>query len=319
MIEDQEMVVSVSHKGYIKRTSVSEYREQKRGGKGVIGASSGEDDFIEHLFVCSTLADLLVFTTHGRLYWMKVYEIPESGRTSKGRALVNLLHMKEDEGITAILPVKNAQDEMYITMATKAGVIKKTALEEFTRSRRSGIVACTLDDKDLLVGACLTTGTNDIILATKTGMAIRFEESQVRPMGRSARGVVGIRFDGEDEVVGMTIISKADEERLTLLTVCENGYGKRTKVADYRPQNRGGKGLIDIQTVERNGPVVAASAVNENSGLMVITSSGQIIRTKASDISVIGRNTRGVTIINLSENEKVVAVAHLGESEEASS
>ena len=315
LIEDEQMVVSVSHKGYVKRTSVSEYREQRRGGKGIIGAASDDDDFVKHLFVTSTLSDLLVFTSLGRMYWLKVYSIPESGRTSKGRALVNLLELKEDEKLCTILPIREWSENSYIALATRAGIIKKTALEEFSRSRRSVIVACTLEEGDTLIGAAITSGKDDILLATRDGMSIRFQEDQVRPMGRSARGVTGIRFEGDDAVVGMTVIQGGStppaegQEELTLLTVCENGFGKRTVVSEYRSQNRGGKGLIDIQTEGRNGPVVEAMAVTNATGIMLITSGGKIIRTSAKDISVIGRNTRGVKMIDLDENEKVVAVA----------
>jgi DNA gyrase subunit A len=315
LIEDEEMAVTISHKGYVKRTSISEYREQRRGGKGVIGAASDDDDFIKNLFVTSTLSDLLVFTTLGRLYWLKVYGIPESGRTSKGRALVNLLELKEDEKPCAILPIKEWSENSYVVLATQAGVIKKTALEEFSRSRRNGIMACTLDEGDTLISAQVTSGNDDIILATRDGMAIRFQEDQVRPMGRAARGVTGIRFEGDDKVVSMTVIAKSAEqpaegaEETTLLTICQNGFGKRTVISEYRSQNRGGKGLIDIQTEGRNGPVIEAIAVTSASGLMLITSGGKIIRTSAKDISVIGRNTRGVKLIDLDTEEKVVAVA----------
>jgi DNA gyrase subunit A len=313
--------VSVSHKGYVKRTSVSEYREQRRGGKGIIWAASDDDDFVKHLFVTSTLSDLLVFTSLGRMYWLKVYSIPESGRTSKGRALVNLLELKEDEKLCTILPVREWSENSYIALATRAGIIKKTALEEFSRARKSGIVACTLEEGDTLIGAAITSGKDDILLATRDGMAIRFQEDQVRPMGRSARGVTGIRFEGDDAVVGMTVIQGGStppaegQEELTLLTVCENGFGKRTVVSEYRSQNRGGKGLIDIQTEGRNGPVVEAMAVTNATGIMLITSGGKIIRTSAKDVSVIGRNTRGVKMIDLDTEEKVVAVAQAdGES-----
>ena len=318
LIEDEQMVVSVSHKGYVKRTSVSEYREQKRGGKGVIGASSDDEDFVQHLFVTSTLSDLLVFTSLGRMYWLKVYEIPESGRTSKGRALVNLLEFKEDEKLCTILPVREWGENSFVALATRQGIIKKTALKEFSRSRRSGIVACTLEEGDTLIGAAITDGKDDIILATRDGMAIRFQEDQVRAMGRSARGVTGIRFDGDDNVVSMAVVQNGSSEittpegtaeELTLLTVCQNGFGKRTKVSEYSSQNRGGKGLIDIQTEGRNGPVIEAMAVTNSTGIMLITSGGKIIRTSANDVSVIGRNTRGVKMIDLDTEEKVVAVA----------
>jgi DNA gyrase subunit A len=293
---------------------VTEYREQRRGGKGIIGAAADDEDFIENLFVASTLADLLVFTSLGRVYWLKVWSIPESGRTSRGRALVNLLELKEDEKVCAILAIREWSDNACVALATRQGVVKKTALEEFSRSRRNGIMACTLDEGDTLIGAKITHEGDDIILATRDGMAIRFTEDNVRAMGRAARGVTGIRFEGDDKVVGMTVIQKPKEgaaagEELMLLTVCENGFGKRTLMSEYRPQGRGGKGLIDIQTEGRNGPVIEAITVTDSSGLMLITSGGKIIRTSAKNISVIGRNTRGVKLMDLDENEKVVAVA----------
>jgi DNA gyrase subunit A len=323
LIEDEEMVVTVSHRGYVKRTSISEYREQKRGGKGIIGATASDEDFVEHLFVCSTLADLMVFTSRGRLHWLKVYELPESGRASKGRALVNLVQLQEDETITTILPVRNADANHYVVLATRNGVIKKVSLEEFTRSRRSGIIACSLDENDLLIGAAISSGNDEIVFTTREGMAIRFKEDQVRPMGRSARGVTAIRFEDGDHVSSMLIVENEgkavapDQGELTLLSVCENGYGKRTAFSEYRPQNRGGKGLIDIQTTARNGRVVGTIAVTDNSGLMIITSGGKIIRTRAGDVSVIGRNTQGVRLINLDEGEKVVAIAPLEEGSDS--
>lgn len=321
LIEDEEMVVSISHRGYAKRTSTSNYRSQKRGGKGIAGAASHEEDFIEHLFVTSTLADLLVFTSLGRLYWLKVYDIPEAGRTARGRALINLLQLKAEEAITAILPVRQFVENRYLIMATQHGIVKKVELMEFSRSRKSGIIACGLNDGDALIMVAETSGSDEVILATRTGMAIRFSESDVRAMGRTAVGVRGIKLDPGDEVVGMTVVAapngtpEAQAER-TLLTVCENGYGKRTRLSDYRAQTRGGKGVIDIQTEGRNGPVIGVAAVNNESGVMLITSSGKIIRTNAKDISVIGRNTMGVRLINLDEGEKAVAIAHLMENEE---
>lgn len=322
LIEDEEMVVSISHKGYAKRTSTSNYRSQKRGGKGIAGAASNDEDFIEHLFVTSTLADLLVFTSLGRLYWLKVYEIPEAGRTARGRALVNLLQLKQDENITTILPVRQFAEDRYLLMATRQGVVKKVGLMEFSRSRKSGIIACGLNEGDTLIGVSETSGQDEVILATKTGMAIRFTETDVRTMGRSAVGVRGIKLDAGDEVVGMTIVAPqgngtpiAEENEATLLTVCENGYGKRTRLSDYRAQGRGGKGVIDIQTEGRNGPVIGVSAVQHDSGVMLITSSGKVIRMDARDISVIGRNTMGVRLMNLDEGEKAVAIAHLMDNE----
>jgi DNA gyrase subunit A len=293
----------------------------------VLGAAADDEDFTKNLFVTSTLADLLVFTSQGRVYWLKVYDTPEAGRTSRGRALINLLDLKEHEKVCAILPVRAWKENAYVVLATERGVIKKTALEEFSRSRKNGLMACTLDELDTLIGAAITTGNDDILLATSDGMAIRFEEDQVRPMGRAARGVTGVRFEGDDKVVSMTVIARESgspepaapedqgtaapptDDEVTLLTVCQNGYGKRTPIAEYRSQNRGGKGLIDIQTEGRNGPVIEALAVTSASGLLLITSGGKIIRTAAKTISIIGRNTRGVKLIDLDENEKVVAVA----------
>lgn len=335
LIEDEEMVVSITRAGYIKRLPLTSYRAQRRGGKGVTGAASKDDDFVEHLFVASSLADLLVFTTLGRLYSIKVYEVPEAGRTARGRALVNLLHLKEDEIVTAVLPVKEFSEGRHVLMTTKQGVVKKCELMDFSKVRKSGIIACGLDEGDSLISVGLTRAGDEIVLATRDGMSIRFAEDEVRAMGRSARGVKGITLDGEDQVVSMTVVGagpeasaaevKADGEipkgdtRVdrsgTLLSVCENGYGKRTALEDYRVQGRGGKGIIDIKTDDRNGPVVGACAVVDSSDLMLITSSGKVIRIKAAEISVVGRNTKGVRLIDLEEGEKVVAVAPLMESD----
>lgn len=328
LIEDEEMVITVSHRGYAKRTAVDEYRAQKRGGKGVAGAASKDDDFVEHMFVASTHADMLVFTTHGRLYWMKAYQIPEAGRTARGRALVNLLHLKEDEGITAVLPVRDFIDGHFIVMATRQGYIKKTSLIDFSKPRKGGVIACTLNEDDSLIGVGITHGSDDIVLATESGMAIRFSETDVRPMGRTARGVIGVRLEGSDAAVGMAIIANNGGSDIhdtgtnrvtnkgTFFTVCENGYGKRTSLDEYRVQGRGGKGVIDIQANERNGKVTGVCAVTDEFQLMVITSSGKIIRFEASGTSVIGRNTKGVRLINLEEEESVVAIARFRETED---
>ncbi|NLF24123.1 MAG: DNA topoisomerase (ATP-hydrolyzing) subunit A, partial [Deltaproteobacteria bacterium] len=322
LIEDKEMVVTISHKGYAKRTAVESYREQRRGGKGVVGADTLDDDFIEHLFVASSHGQILIFTTLGRLYRLQVYEIPEAIRAGRGRALVNLLNLKEDEAVTAVLPVREFKQGSYILTATRRGYVKKMDLMEFSNLRRQGVIACALGPGDGLVGAYLTSGSDQIILATKGGMAIRFSESDVRPMGRSARrGVRGIRLEAGDEVVSLAVVpsvfegGSGQESVLTFLSVCENGYGKRTDIDDYRLQKRGGKGLIGIRTSERNGAVVSVSAVNDNSGLMIITSAGKIIRFNAGDVSVIGRNTVGVRLINLDEGEKVMAVTPLHEND----
>jgi len=318
LIEDESMVVTVSHKGYVKRLPVDTYRAQRRGGRGITGANSNDDDFIEHLFVASNLSDVLVFTSFGRLYWQKVYGIPAAGRTARGRALVNLLNLKEGEQISAIRSVSEFLPDRYVFMATKKGIIKKIDLMSFSRARKGGVTACTLAEDDLLIGVGITHGNDHIILATKSGMAIRFSENVVRPMGRSARGVKGVRLTGNDEVVGMVVVAESNGDdnqqpnRInssgTLLTVCEHGYGKRSSIDDYRVQNRGGKGLIDIRTVERNGDVAGVCAVTDDSDVMIMTSSGKIIRFQSQDLSVIGRNTKGVKLVNLEEGERVLAV-----------
>jgi DNA gyrase subunit A len=315
LIEDEEMVVTISHGGYAKRTSANSYRAQRRGGKGVTGASTKDEDFTEHLFVASTKDELLVFTTLGRLYWIKVYEIPESGRTAKGRALINLLNLKAEETISAILPVKEYSQDKFILMATKQGYIKKIELMEFSKSRKSGVIACTLNEGDSLVGVAISSGKDEIVLATKNGKSIRFEESDVRAVGRTARGVTGISLEDEDQMVSMTVVQAGnDNDASTLMTICENGYGKRTKMSDYRTQGRAGKGVIDIQTEGRNGSVVSAFVVDEESAAMLVTSGGKIIKIEAKQLSVIGRNTMGVRLIDLDEDEKVVAVCHVYES-----
>ena len=310
LIEDEEVVVTVSHKGYIKRVPANEYRVQGRGGKGVAGAAQrDDDDFIEHLFVTSTLADLNVFTSLGRVYAMKVYEIPQSSRTARGRAIVNLLNLKEHEQLAAILPVKEVKPDQFVFMATRLGVVKKVALEDFAHIKKNGIAAISLDDGDALIGVGLTGGRDEIILATKSGMSIRFEEGDVRAMGRSARGVRGVTLESGDLLMSMAVVPAGDGAGKTLLTVCERGYGKRTALEDYRVQGRGGKGIIDIQTEERNGTVVGAIAVDESAEVMLITSSGKIIRFATQGLSIIGRNTKGVRLVNLDESEVVVAVA----------
>lgn len=322
LIEDEDVVVTLSHQGYIKRTQTSLYRTQKRGGKGVTGASAKDEDFVEHLYVTSTLSDLMVFTSQGRVYWQKVYQLPEVSRTARGRSFVNLFSMREEEKMTAILPVKEYVENKFIVMASKRGVVKKVDLMEFSRSRKSGLLACTLREDDQLIGVGITDGSCDIILSTKSGMAIRFAEDDVRAMGRSATGVKGVRLDELDEVVGMAVVPHEgvtgegeSADAPTLLTVCERGYGKRTAISEYRSQTRAGKGLIDIQCDERNGSVVGMMVVTSKSGLMLITSGGKIIRINAGDISVIGRNTKGVRLIDLEPGETVVAIAHMLDNE----
>jgi DNA gyrase subunit A len=316
LIEEQEMAVTISHQGYAKRVSLEEYKAQHRGGKGVMGTSTKNEDYVEHLFVASTHSYLLCFTTLGRLHWLKVYQIPEAGRSARGRALVNLVQMQEGEGIAAILPVQEFPDDQFVVMATRDGYVKKVPLGQFSRVRKSGIIACTLNDGDSVIGARLSRGNDDVIIATEQGISIRFPEEDIRPMGRSARGVKGVELEAENRVVSMTIVP-AQGENGTLLTVCEQGYGKQTKLSEYRSQRRGGRGLIDIQTGERNGSVVASFAIVESDAeMMLVTTSGKVIRIRVSNVSVIGRNTMGVKLIDLEEGERVAAVTQFVESEE---
>jgi DNA gyrase subunit A len=310
LIPDEMMVVTVTHQGYIKRTALDQYRTQGRGGKGVSGAETKEGDFLWNLFVASTHDFLLFFTDKGRVYWKKVYELPSLGRTAKGRALANVVEAQEGEKITAILRVESFDDRFLVT-ATKKGLIKKTALEQYSRPRAGGIIAVGLEEGDSLVGVNLCRAGQSIVLGTADGMSIRFEEADARAMGRSAVGVWGIRLEDGDEVRDMVVTDGTG----SLLTVCENGYGKRTPVEEYRSQSRGGKGIIDIKTSDRNGKVVNLLAVADDDEVMLITKDGQIVRTKVDQISVVGRNTQGVRCIALNEGDKLVSVARIPREE----
>jgi DNA gyrase subunit A len=316
LIEDQDMAVTVSHNCFVKRIPLQVYKAQKRGGRGVTGASAKDDDFIEHIFIASNLTKLLIFTSLGKLHWLSVYKLPESSRTARGRALINLLELREDERVTAFLPVKEYSEGSFVIMATKFGVVKKSSLMDFSRERKHGLIASNLDEGDHLIGAGISNGNDEVILVTRKGMSIRFAEQDIRCMGRTARGVRGVQLDNDDEVVSMSIVSGNVGESGTLLTVCENGFGKRTSLDSYRVQSRGGKGVIDIQTSERNGLVVASYVVSENEQAMMITSSGKVIRFNVADVSVIGRNTQGVRLMNLDDGERLVAVAHLADIDE---
>jgi len=310
LIAEEEMVVTCSHAGYVKRTPQSLYRQQRRGGKGRLGAVTKEGDFVEHLFTASTHAYIMVFTDKGMGYWLKVYNLPQAGPASRGKAITNLLErMDPEEQVAAILPVEEFDDQHYIVFATEQGLVKKTPLMDFSNPRVTGIIAIKIQEGDSLLSARLTDGTQDIFLGTYLGKSIRFPEKQCRSMGRVTMGVKGIELAEGDVVVGMDIVGQAG----TMLTVTENGYGKRTDVARYRPQNRGGKGLIDIKTSPRNGPVVAAKLVDDDGEVMIITSHGKLIRTAVKGIKVQGRNTQGVTIIDAGEGDHVVAVARLRE------
>jgi DNA gyrase subunit A len=312
MIVEEEMVVTISHEGYIKRNAVAQYRAQRRGGRGKIGATTKEEDFVEHLFIASTHAYILFFTTVGKVYWTKVHEIPQAGRAARGKAIVNLLHLGQDEKISAFLPVREFQEGRFVMFATKRGTVKKTALMDYSNPRRAGIIAISLDEGDEVIGVRQTDGNQEMILSTREGQAIRFPESHVRPMGRGTHGVRGITLEANDEVVAMDVVQPG----ATLLAVAEKGYGKRTEMDEYRVQSRGGKGIITMKTTDKTGLVVGVRLVTDEDDIMLITDGGKVIRTPVKGISVIGRNTQGVRLIDLAEGEKVVGVARLAEKEE---
>jgi DNA gyrase subunit A len=313
LIADDEMVVTVSHTGYIKRNPVTQYRAQRRGGKGVTGMTTKEEDFVVQLFVATAHQTVLFFTTAGNVHWLKVHEIPQASRASRGKAIVNLLSLKGEEKVAAILPVRAFEEGKYIVLATRQGVVKRTELTQFANPRAGGIRALTIDDGDQLIAARLTDGQREIMLATRQGMAIRFKEDQVRAMGRAARGVTGIELEEGDAVIAMEAL--APSEQGTLLTICENGYGKRTPMDEYRLQNRGGKGIITIKTTDRNGHVVGVVQVEDRDELMLVTNRGKIIRSAVKDVRVQGRDTQGVRLISVEPGEKVVGHARLAEPE----
>lgn len=310
LIVDEDMVITLSHAGYIKRNPISLYRAQRRGGKGVSGTKTREEDFVVSMVIGSTHDYLLFFMNTGRLHWRRLHEIPEAGRVAKGTAVVNLLNLQPEEYIATILSIKSFEEGKYVVMATKNGLVKKTKLSAYSRPRLTGIAALKTNKGDELIGARVTNGEQDIFLSTKKGKAIRFNEKGLRSMGRVAAGNTGIRLADNDQVVSIEILT----EGATILTITENGYGKRTKTGEYRSQQRGGKGVLSIKTSERNGPVVSANYVTDNDELMILSGEGKIIRIKVSDISIIGRHTQGVKLINLGAHEKVVAVARLMET-----
>ena len=340
LIKDEEMAITVSHAGYVKRTPVDVYRHQSRGGKGRIGARTREEDFVEHLFVASTHTYILLFTSKGRVYWLKVYEIPEAAAATRGRAINNLVHFQENEKLTAVVAARNLEEEgRYVFLATKQGTVKKTGLAEFSNPRPSGIIAINLDSSDELIGAKLTDGKQMIFLASHEGQAILFRESEVRAMGRQASGVNGMDLGKDDYVVSMDAVQpdfeiikkefktetqnldelESDQIRESLsslmLTVAEKGYGKRTPLAEYRVTSRGGKGVINLKTTERNGPVVAALQVKEDSDVMIITGQGKVIRVHSAEIREAGRSTQGVRLLRLDEGDRIAAAASILEEE----
>ncbi|MGB6876629.1 MAG: DNA gyrase subunit A [Candidatus Acidiferrales bacterium] len=342
LIKDEEMAITVSHAGYVKRTPVDVYRHQSRGGKGRIGARTREEDFVEHLFVASTHTYILLFTSKGRVYWLKVYEIPEAAAATRGKAINNLVHFQENEKLTAVVASRNLEEEgRYVFLATKQGTVKKTGLAEFSNPRPSGIIAINLDSNDELIGAKLTDGKQMIFLASHEGQAILFRETEVRAMGRQAGGVNGMDLDKEDYVVSMDAVQpdfeiikkefkqetqnldelESDQIRESLtslmLTVAEKGYGKRTPLAEYRVTSRGGKGVINLKSTDRNGPVVAALQVKEDSDVMIITGQGKVIRVHSAEIREAGRSTQGVRLLRLDEGDRIAAAASILEEEAA--
>ncbi|MFC2048957.1 DNA gyrase subunit A [Elusimicrobiota bacterium] len=313
LIKEEEMVVTMSNAGYIKRLPLDTYKSQRRGGRGVMGMETKEEDFLEDLFVTSTHAYTLFFTNMGNIFWLKVYEIPLAARNAKGKAIVNLLHLKEAEKVTAMITVRDFEEvkDHYLLMATQNGIIKKTKIEFYSRPRKGGIIAIKLDDTDRLIEVKETIGDDDIMLSTRKGMAIKFNEKDAREMGRSTRGVKGIRLAEDDYVVGMAVVKEGD----SFLTACEHGYGKRTLTENYRMQKRAGRGVINIKASERNGYVVAVRKVDVNDDIMLITKNGIINRQKVSEIRAIGRNTQGVRLLKLDSDDLLVSVARIAKED----
>jgi len=312
MIVDEDMAVTISHDGYIKRNPVTLYRAQRRGGKGKIGTTTKEEDFVEYLFIASMHSYILFFTTIGKVYWIKVHELPQASRAARGKPIVNLLSLEPGEKVSAFLTVREFQEGRYIVFATKNGLIKKTELMAYANPRSSGIRAIGLEERDEVIGVRLTDGSQEIILSTADGQSIRFKEEQVRPTGRGTFGVVGMKLDAGDKVVSMEMLSLGYD----ILTVAEGGYGKRTEVTEYRLQSRGGKGIITMKTTDKTGRVIGVQQVTEEDQLMLVTNAGKIIRLRIKDIRVIGRNTQGVRLIEIEEGERVVSLARLAEKEE---
>ncbi|HEF5870870.1 TPA: DNA gyrase subunit A [Burkholderia cenocepacia] len=313
LITPQDMVVTMSHAGYVKSQPLSEYRAQKRGGRGKQATQMKEDDWIETLFIANTHDYILCFSNRGRVYWVKVYEVPQGSRNSRGRPIVNMFPLQEGEKINVVLPVKEFSADKFIFMATSLGTVKKTPLEAFSRPMKKGIIAVGLDDGDYLIGASITDGAHDVMLFSDAGKAVRFDENDVRPMGREARGVRGMQLEDGQQVIAMLV---AGSEEQTVLTATENGYGKRTPITEYTRHGRGTKGMIAIQTSERNGKVVAATLVDAEDQIMLITTAGVLIRTRVSEIREMGRATQGVTLISLDEGTKLSGLQQIAEAEE---
>ncbi|MBR3722265.1 MAG: DNA gyrase subunit A [Selenomonadaceae bacterium] len=305
LIAVEDAVIMLTHSGYVKRMPLDTYKSQKRGGRGVTGMGTKEEDFVEHLLITTTHHKILFLTSKGRIFALKAYEIMEAGRQAKGTNIVNLLSLGEGEKVTAVIAVKEFLDDRFLFMSTKKGIVKKTALTQYKNSNKNGLIAIKLDDDDDLIGVKFTDGSRQVILGTKQGLAIVFDENDVRPIGRSARGVRGIRLNEGDEVVGMANVRPNEE----ILTVTENGYGKRTPIEDYRTQGRGGKGIINLKVTDKTGEVIGIKVVSENQDLMLVTTEGIVIRTTVNEISVISRNTQGVKLMTTGENDKVASMA----------
>ena len=311
MIVEEDMVVTISHQNYIKRNPVSLYRSQHRGGRGKVGMGTKEDDFLERMFIASTHSHILFFTNLGRVYWLKIYQIPQAGRAAKGKAIVNLIGISKDEKITAVLPVTEFVEGKFVIMATRRGIIKKTDLIAYSNPRTGGIIALTLDERDELIDVKQTSGDQDIFLGARKGNAIRFNEKNVRAMGRTARGVVGIRMAADDEVVGMEVLS----DNNSILTVSENGFGKRTEISEYRLQSRGGKGIINLKTTPKIGLVTRIKQVTGDEDIMLISNTGNIIRLGVNEVSLLHRSTQGVKLIDLDDEETLVGLARVEREE----
>jgi len=309
LITPEDRVVTISHEGYAKTQPLDEYRSQRRGGTGKTAASVKEEDFVEQLLVANTHTTLLCFSNLGQVYWLKVYDIPSAGRVAKGRPLVNLIQLNEGERITSMVPVDAYKEGNFVLMATKSGTVKKTPLTEFSNRRKGGKRAITLVGDDELVGSTVTNGKKFVMLVSNAGKAAHFSESEVRSMGRSAQGVRGIKLEKGQQVISLII----PEEEATIFTVSKNGFGKRSVSSDFRKTRRGAKGVIAMQTSERNGQLIGAAQVSDEDQVMLITNKGMLVRTKVSEINVIGRNTQGVTVIKLKEGEKLVNLAPISE------
>ena len=309
LIKEEQCVVALTHFGYIKRMPIDTYKSQRRGGKGITGIATREDDFVKQIFTASTHDMILFFTNKGKLYKLRGYEVPEAGRTAKGTAIVNLLSLDPGEKVSAVIPIQNFADGKYLLMATKNGLIKKTALKEYDTTRKTGLQGITLKDEDELIGVRLTDGEDNVVLVTKNGLCITFDEKDVRPIGRVSQGVIGIRLDDDEEVIGRESVIVGG--KATLLAITENGFGKRTELDEYRVQKRGGRGVITYKITPKTGKIVGVRIATEEDDVMLITDKGTIIRINVKDVSILGRSTQGVTLMRTNDGGKVVSIETL--------